>query len=318
MWEFQAGKTTRLDRLLRDCLFPGSEWLSRQSWDWLLDHGYVTVNGRRERKGGLEVKEGSALGITTPGRLGLWPAEREASLLWGSPEKDLGIFEKRSGVGTLPLLPWDHSSFASEVASFSERQGWLSAPAFMALAAPPLLEGGVLQRLDRDTSGIVCVAFTEEVKALFRQLFSRSAFEKSYLALVPPEAASLAGERHVWLETGGGEKVRAWAAKPKGPAEEAKLVVEVCESSGYGALVRVRTRAGLRHVVRAGLAVLGAPLVGDRLYGGSPAAPFHQLHASGIRLLDESAFPGFPSGLVSRPPQTFLDSCAALGLDWEG
>jgi hypothetical protein len=54
--------------------------------------------------------------------------------------------------------------------------------------------------------------------------------------------------------------------------------------------------------------------VGDSLYGGSAGAPFHQLQASGLSLVDAESFPDFPRGLEAPPPQTFLDSRSRLGL----
>jgi 23S rRNA-/tRNA-specific pseudouridylate synthase len=50
-------------------------------------------------------------------------------------------------------------------------------------------------------------------------------------------------------------------------------------------LVRVRTRFGRRHQVRAHLAHLGAPLIGDALYGG-PAGDRLMLHAEAVSLPD--------------------------------
>jgi 23S rRNA pseudouridine1911/1915/1917 synthase len=176
----------------------------------------------------------------------------------------------------------------------------------------------MLQRLDRDTSGLVTAAFTAERKAVFRKLFSGSGVEKTYLALVTNGAPSLAGEHHLWLEAEGGAKVRAHRASPKGKAEEAVLNVELCKSSGEGALVRVTTAQGGRHVVRAGLAALGAPLFGDALYGGEAGAPRHQLHALRLRLVSPQAFPLFPEAVETPPPASFLDSAARLGLHWTG
>ena len=82
--------------------------------------------------------------------------------------------------------------------------------------------------------------------------------------------------------------------------------------------MKVRTSQGERHVVRASLAALGCPLVGDSTYGGSALAPFHQLHASNLKLLEPEAFPDFPQNLNDNPPQTFLDSLAVLGLHLPG
>lgn len=313
MWEFSAKKTDRLDRVLREEVFAGSEWISRQAWDWLFENGLVEVNGRKCAKSGATVPEGAKVGVRFPcSELGLRPAARAASLLWA--DQRLALFYKPVGIASLPIFPWDHGAFANEVAASLAQAGTMSAEAFAALANAPVLEGGLLQRLDQDTSGIVAVALDAETKLLFRQLFSHSGIEKTYLAIVAGEGVSgLDGAHEVWLSPGGA-KVKAQLLKPKGEAESSGIHVEVLKASGQAALVKVLTSQGARHIVRASMAALGAPLVGDALYGGTDRAPFHQLHASRLRLLRPAEYPSFPGHLEADPPESFLDSLRALGL----
>ncbi len=317
MWEFRAKKTDRLDRVLREERNPGAEWLSRQAWDWLFENGGIYVSGRKVGKAGAEVESGTAIRVELPGPLGLCPGTSLPTLLWASPARDLALFAKAPGIATLPLLPWDHSTFANQVAAFVEKEAWMPAPAFAALAEAPRLEGGVLQRLDRDTSGILAVAFTAEAKALFRKLFSQSLVTKTYLAIVEGPNAKLEGSHRVWLSSGGGAKVGARLAAPKMGGEPSVLRVTILASAGVAHLVGVQTSQGERHVVRAGMAALGFPLLGDALYGGSARAPFHQLHAWSMEVRSD-AYPGFPSGLKALPPQSFLDSLTGLGLHFTG
>jgi len=62
------------------------------------------------------------------------------------------------------------------------------------------------------------------------------------------------------------------------------------------------------------MAALGAPLVGDELYGGEGGAPFYQLHAASLKLHDKNAYPGFPADLEAPLPLSFVDSLRNLGL----
>jgi 23S rRNA pseudouridine1911/1915/1917 synthase len=281
MWEFQASHADRLDRSLRDQRFPGAEWLSRQAWDWLFSNGRVTVNGRKAVKAGANLSPGDAVRVDAPEPLGLLPHGEPARVVW---EGDgFGVFDKPVGIDTVAQLPWDQSAFASRVAAHA-------GPGFAALAEPPSMEGGLVQRLDRDTSGLVCAAFSREAKRELRELFTAGKVAKTYDALVtaPPEA----GEARVWLG-------------PKEEAEEIALTLEIYKKSPRGAWLRVRTRVGQRHVVRAGLAALGAPLFGDALYGGDAGVEHHQLHAFRLEL---------PQRFEASPPDSFLASAAKLGL----
>jgi 23S rRNA pseudouridine1911/1915/1917 synthase len=313
MREFIASKSDRLDRLLRSAGLEGSEWLSRAAWDALIESGRVEVNGRVWRKAGAGVPAGAQVRVTSQEPWGLFPAGESAVPLWRDPARKLALFHKECGVDSVAHLPWDQSAFANRVARFLEQESAGSSAAFATLAEPPALEGGLLQRLDRDTSGILAVAFDAATKQLFRDLLSRGRLEKTYLALVRGELGRLEGRQSVHYASQGGSRVRAWREERPG-AEAAELVLRILRSAGDAALVEVRTSQGLRHVVRAGMAALGAPLVGDVLYEGSPEAPHHQLHASRLKLLDPSAWPGFPSDLEVPPPTDFLGVQASLGL----
>src|SRR5690606_26453056 len=122
-------------------------------------------------------------------------------------------------------------------------------------------------------SGLVCAAFTLEAKALYRKAFS-GGVEKSYLALVSAAADPGQSEVSLYFPPTEARKVQA-SVMPVPGAKEVRFQLHVLSCSSAYSLLRIRTNQGLRHVVRAGLAALGHPLVGDRLYGGESLAPFH-------------------------------------------
>jgi 23S rRNA pseudouridine1911/1915/1917 synthase len=314
MWEFRAKKADRIDRLLREEAFPGSEWLSRQAWDWLFENGRIEAGARKCLKSGVSIAVGTEIRVSFPSKeLGLLKATTPADLLW--TDGRIALFSKACGISTVPLFPWDSSALANQVATALERHQLLSAPAFAALSAPPILEGGLVQRLDKDTSGIVCAALDSSTKSLFRQLFSGSGVEKTYLAIVSGSPERLSGRHQVWLQPEGSAKVKALLSPPKSELAASELCVELVKKNGDHALVKIRTSQGARHIVRASMAALGAPLVGDLLYGGLALAPHHQLHALSLSLVDENSYTGFPLVLDAPIPRSFLDSLGALGLE---
>lgn len=306
MWAFTVQKPDRLDRALKQQVFPGSVWLSRQVWERVLEEGRVRVDGRLVKKGGLALNAGANVSVDLP-PLGLHAAPAAAPLVWASPERDFAVFFKKAGIATYPLLPWENGTLANEIARFLEAEAWIAPAAFEALSAPPVLEGGLVQRLDRDTSGLVCCAFTAAAKQKFRKLFSGEV-EKGYLALVRRPAGALAGSHSLYYRGTDAPTVQA-AAEERPGSQPAVLTVKVLAETDTYALVEVRTRQGLRHVVRAGMAALGAPLVGDVAYGGSGEAPFHQLHAGML------AVPGYPV-FQTPPPESFLACARSLGLEF--
>ncbi|RZA07031.1 MAG: RNA pseudouridine synthase [Proteobacteria bacterium] len=280
--------------------------MSRQGWDRALHDGRIRLNGRIVKKGGAEVPAGTEISVDLP-PLGLQVGETAPPLVWASPARDLAVFNKPPGIDTYPLFPWENGTLANGLARFVEQEGWMKPTEFAALSAPPILEGGLLQRLDRDTSGLVCSAFTPAAKLKYRQAFSGAA-KKGYLALVDGNFSRGAGPHRIYF--GGGDQARVRTELSEKPGyQAAELTVRVLAEGAAATLVEVETSQGLRHVVRAGLAALGSPLVGDALYEGSGAAPFHQLHAHRILL------PGFDQFYVA-PPESFLGYAAGLGVNY--
>jgi 23S rRNA pseudouridine1911/1915/1917 synthase len=302
MWEISVKKADRLDRLLRAAAI--SPWMSRQAWEAAIEEGWIRIGNRILRKPGEVIGAGSNVEAHLP-PLGLNPDPTPAELVWR--EGDLAVFNKSPGVPTYPLLPWETGTLANGIARELDARGILNPAAFAALADPPVLEGGLLQRLDRDTSGLVTVAFTKEAKAAYRQVFSGKV-DKGYLAITAGAQAFASGNYEVNFLPGGAAKVAAsLVAKPGAVA--VSFDVKVLASGRDAQLLEARTSHGLRHVVRAGLSALGAPLVGDELYGGAKLAPFHQLHAHSLKI------PGLAE-ITSSPPKSFLDCLESLGLHY--
>jgi len=129
------------------------------------------------------------------------------------------------------------------------------------------LRPGIVHRLDKDTSGIMVVAKTENVHRALVDCFKNHRLKKEYLALV-----------HGLLKEKTGRLV---AAIGRHPVHRQKMAIrqnggrhavscwEVLEEfDGKYSLVKVNIETGRTHQIRVHLAHLGCPVVGDKLYGG--------------------------------------------------
>jgi 23S rRNA pseudouridine1911/1915/1917 synthase len=298
-----------MDRILRTWRGPGAEWLSRQAWDRLLEESRIQVNGRVVKKPGAIVGAGDRLNVSFPAPLaGILPAATPARRITGNSE--FAVFDKEVSRSSYPLLPWETETFANQVVTFLG--GATATESFSRLATPPLLEGGLVQRLDRDTSGLILVALTPEAKTNLRAAFLAGRVEKEYLAILSNPLAP--GNKTVFLRAQG-KAVKA-TLEPREGWERVELSLEILSQSERNALGKIRCSQGQRHVVRASLAALGSPLVGDSQYGGSPQAMHHQLHASRLKLLESRGVS--PAEFFTPPPQSFLDCLGALGLSLSG
>ncbi len=124
---------------------------------------------------------------------------------------------------------------------------------------------GLVHRLDRPTSGVMVLARTSKAAARLSEQFRRRTIEKRYLAVVEGTLPAQ-GERVDGLVKGEGGSVSILPADHP-DAQRAALRWRTLASRGGRALVDVDLLTGRKHQIRAQLAALGAPVLGDFRYG---------------------------------------------------
>nr|MBO2478447.1 RluA family pseudouridine synthase [Bacillota bacterium] len=135
----------------------------------------------------------------------------------------------------------------------------------------------LVQRLDRDTSGLLIVAKNAFSHQQLAKQMEDGRLEKQYLAVVQGTISSTEGviEGAIWREPGDPRRQVDARGKP------AKTAYQVVERLPDATLVRLRLWTGRTHQIRVHLSHIGHPIFGDALYGGDTTRIQRQaLHAA--------------------------------------
>lgn len=271
--------------------------LSRRQARDAIEKGQVDVDGRTEREAGRVVSGAATID---------WQRHRRAlprarlSLPRLYEDDHVLIIDKPAGLLSVPTSSAGDEGEDTALARVADYVRHLRPRA-------PYVQR--VHRLDRDTSGALAFALTPEARQGLIALFSDHRIERVYLALVWGEPRAAEGSidapiRDTYVSG------RRGVARPGEAGLPARSRWRVRERFGVATLIEVTLETGRQHQVRAHLAHVGLPIVGDGVYGDPRPLPGERAHAQRLmlhawRLALRHPISGARVAAESRPPQDF-------------
>jgi 23S rRNA pseudouridine955/2504/2580 synthase len=176
----------------------------------------------------------------------------------------------------------------------------------------------LVHRLDKDTSGVLLVARSARAAGHFSKAFSGRTARKVYWALITgvPSAEEGLIDAPLAKQPGtGGEKMHVDEESGL-PAKTRYRLID--RAGNRAAWVELQPLTGRTHQLRAHMAAIGHPIVGDAKYGGAEAfltgGISRKLHLHARRLKIEG-LDGKPIDYTAELPPHFTESLATLGFD---
>lgn len=185
-------------------------------------------------------------------------------------DEDLLIVSKGAPLPTLPARHIDSDTLREQVMR-------------MLHADPETFVYHPVNRLDKGTSGLLCIARHAHAQRLLTAQLHTGQFIREYLAVtegVPDSPAGTIDAPIARLYTGARRAVRE-------DGQRAVTHYRVEQAAGSRALLRLRLETGRTHQIRVHLSHIGCPIAGDYLYGTALSAlpGRFALHSASIRLI---------------------------------
>ena len=282
-----------------DVWLAGALELPRARVKELLERGAVRIGGRPPRKGDRTVA-GARVEVTLTDEDPRPVPQPELPLSVIHLDPQLVAVDKPAGMPSHPLQPGERGTVVNALVARH--------PECAEASADPR-EGGLVHRLDTLTSGVLLAARTAEAWRALREAFSGRQVDKRYLAVVTGPVAD-EGEIDLPLRHRGDHVEPAMA----GGGREALTDFRVLSRAGDASLLEVRIHTGVLHQIRAHLAAIGAPVLGDTDYGGRPLPGLDRFFLHAARLGFSHPATGSRLEITAPLPDELRRVLEALGL----
>lgn len=229
-----------------------------------IKEGHVVVNGAFEKASYL-VQPGDRIEIKLPkpppeeAR----PEEMDLNILY--EDETLIVVNKPAGLVVHPAFGNWQGTLVNGLLHYTQSH--------LSKVNEQTIRPGIVHRIDKDTSGLLVVAKTEEAHAVLSRQFQEKSVERTYQAVVwgvPEEKGTVTGD----IARSRSDR-KIMSVVPEGEGKHAVTHYTRCEVFDQLALLDIHLETGRTHQIRVHMAHIGHPLFGDRVYGGDKVCYGH-------------------------------------------
>ncbi|MEL6404884.1 MAG: RluA family pseudouridine synthase [Chloroflexota bacterium] len=232
---------------------------SRSQIQSLISEGAVTVDGQ-SAKAGHRMKGGERVVVDIPEEEEhvIEPQQIDLDIVY--EDDDIAVIEKAAGMVV-------HPGIGNEDGTLVHALLW-HYPDMVNMQDDPRAEGrmGIVHRLDKDTSGLIVIAKNIDALVNLMGQFKERTTDKTYLAMVERLPKTMMGRIDAPIGRDPKQRKRMGVVNGGKDAVTEFEVVDTDFRDGR-ALVRIKIETGRTHQIRVHMAFVGAPIIGDTVYG---------------------------------------------------
>ncbi len=252
--------------------------ITRSTLQKYIKSGLVTVNGVPASSAKQDVTENDVIAMTPPEKTDT--SDKELPIIYIDDQvivvnKPVGVLTHSKGVMN------DEFSVADFFRRYTTNGLDTTRP-------------GIVHRLDRDTSGVIIGARTDEAALLLKKQFAERTTKKQYSAVVDgvPKLEEAMIDLPIARVPSAPSTFRVDA---KGKA--AQTAYKMLATNGKQSLLELKPKTGRTHQLRVHMQYIKTPIAGDRVYGNVKSAPRMCLHAHSL----EITIPGSERKVFTAP-----------------